>query len=231
LLRELLVSLFGNLGVHPGQDAVQILQHRYLGTQPRPHGAQLETNDACPNHDQVFGNGIVGERLGAGADHVTVHFDAGQRCDLASRCDEDVLGGDGRLTLCPLNDHLPRSSDATVPEQTRYLVLLEQAVDPARQFTYHAFLAAQHRVEIQTDLAYLDTKVGEGRLGFVIVLTCFEERLAGDTPHAQTRPTEATLTLDARDLESELRSTNRGGVPAGSGPNHHQIEMVRHNGT
>ena len=83
LLPENLVGFLRRLGVHAGQDAVEVFEHRHLRAEPEPYRTHLEADVARSDHHQAGGHFVVAQRLGAGGDAVTVQLDTGQGGRLA----------------------------------------------------------------------------------------------------------------------------------------------------
>ena len=79
------LELAGDLGIHRGRDAVEILHHRDAGTQAPPHRTQFQADIARADHDQALGHAGQGERPGRGQDARLVDLDAGQGGQAPSR--------------------------------------------------------------------------------------------------------------------------------------------------
>ena len=74
-----------DLGVHAGQDAVEILDHHHLGAEAAPDRAEFEPDDAGADDDEALRHAREFERAGRGDDDLFVDRDAGQRASRRSR--------------------------------------------------------------------------------------------------------------------------------------------------
>src|SRR5205085_7957776 len=112
------------------------------------------------------------------------------------------------------------------------LVLLEQELDALGEPGDDLVLARVHLFHVHRDRQA--AAVANGDAPFPRVLddlqrvSMFEERLGRDAPPDQARPAERLLLLDTGDLETELRCTDGGHVPAGAGANDDDVVIVGH---
>ncbi len=81
LLLQDALHLARDFAVEAGQDAVEELDHRDLGAEPRPDRAELEPDDAGADHQQALGHRAERQRAGGGDDLFLVD----RRCPAASR--------------------------------------------------------------------------------------------------------------------------------------------------
>ena len=78
LLPEDALELLGDLAVHAGQDAVEILDHRHLGAEAAPHRAELQADHAGADDDEALRHALELERAGGGHHDLLVDLDARQ---------------------------------------------------------------------------------------------------------------------------------------------------------
>ena len=88
------VHLSRDLAVHPGQDAVEELDHRDLGTEAAPDRAHFEADVATADHGHTRRHLRQRERTGGGDDALLVHVHAGERCGDAPGRDHHRTGRD-----------------------------------------------------------------------------------------------------------------------------------------
>src|SRR5690606_3946540 len=184
LLLEDLQCFLADLFVEAGQDVVHVLQHRDLGAQAQPNGAELEADHAGADHHQVAGYLAVAERRGAVADQFAVHLDAAQLRGLAAGGDQDVFGAQLDVVLA-LHADSAGARECGRAFVARDFVFLEQAIDAAGAGVDTGVFVLVHGGQVQLDVADFHAEtleiVGRG----VEALAAFQHRFAGDAAHAQ----------------------------------------------
>lgn len=131
LLLEQLLRLLGNLGVHAGAtNLVQEFDDGNLGTQSRPYGTHLKTDDTTTNDDQLLGDLLEGQGAGAGDNALLVDLESGERRRFGTGSDKDVLADHARLAaIDQLNLDLVLASEGTGALDVLDAVLLEEELD------------------------------------------------------------------------------------------------------
>ena len=129
LLFEDFERLGGHLAVGAGQDAVEVLQHGDLGTEPPPQRTEFQANDSAADDHQVLGR-LIGTPVprcwcqcvrhrarlrGSGATLLPV---AMRMCGAVSCCSPSGIDG-----------HFAWAAEAAAPEVAGDFVFLEQACD------------------------------------------------------------------------------------------------------
>src|SRR6185312_17095913 len=89
------LSLTGHLAVDAGQDAIEKFHNLHLGTEPPPHGAELEPDDTCAYNEQSFGNLRQAERPRRGNYTPFIDLNAGKPRHVGTGGDDDGLRFDG----------------------------------------------------------------------------------------------------------------------------------------
>src|SRR5690606_17190750 len=131
LFLEQLLCLARQVRIHPGEDAVEVLQHGDLRSQPPPDGPHLQPDVAGTDHDQLFGDLAEGQRPGAADDAVFVDLDVWQRCGRGAGGNQNALGGQLLGAFGTFDNDPLLAVESAVADVAGDFVLLEQAVDPA----------------------------------------------------------------------------------------------------
>ncbi len=223
LLLERLQRLAGELGVHAGEDPVEVFQHRHPGAEPAPYRAQLEANVAGADHHQVLGHLRIRERFGAGADAVAIGLDPRQSGHRRAGGDHDVLGLELLVTVGAVYRDLAGGGDLAATQVAGDLVLLQQEGDAVGVGFHYPFLALEHDREIQADPFDVHAVLGEVVVGVEVALARLEQRLAGDAADAHAGATESVFSLHTGDIEAELRRADGSDVASGAGADDDQV--------
>lgn len=208
LLLEQLLGLLGDLAIHAGStDLVQELNHGNLGAESRPHGTHLQTNDTTTNDNHLLGHLLEGEGSGAGDDTLLVELEAGEGGGLATGGDEDVLAADaGLATLVEIDVDGVLIGKGTSSLDILDAVLLEQELDTLGETIDGGLLRLHHVLEVELDIADLDTAVLGVVQDLVVEMRVVEERLGGDTADVEASTAERTALLDTCDLIGRVLS-------------------------
>ncbi|MDZ7801230.1 MAG: hypothetical protein U5K81_10630 [Trueperaceae bacterium] len=223
LLFERLVGVAGEFGVHPRQDAVHVLEDGDLAAEAGPHRAELQADEARPDHRQAAGH--LGERQRARrVDHgVPVDVDAGQGRHPGAGGDHHVFCRRLAVAVVCVHDHRAGCGDLGGPGVAGNPVLLHQVGDAVGVRLHHGVLALHHGGEVQRDVRDRDAVRLEVVLGFGVALAGLQQGLAGDAADPQAGPAQGGLLLDQPDVQAQLRAADRRNVPAGAGPDDQQI--------
>src|SRR5829696_396201 len=76
------LELLADLEVHPGQDAVEVLDHGHLRAEAPPYRAELEADDAGADDDEALRHGGQLESTRRRHHDLFVDLDAGEACDV-----------------------------------------------------------------------------------------------------------------------------------------------------
>ena len=117
------VHLRCDLAVHPGQDAVEELDHRDLGAEAAPDRAHFEADVTTADHGHTRRHLRQRERAGGGDDALLVHVHAGERCGDAPGRDHHRTGRDS-AGLRALDLDRAGACEARVALQVGHVVVL-----------------------------------------------------------------------------------------------------------
>ncbi len=211
------------------RDAGQEFDHGYFRTEPRPDGAELQSDRARADDEHGLGHFGQGDALVA-ADHaLAVKFEKGKFHRHAARGEDDVLRGD--FLGARVADDFNRVGIDQLAEALEHLnlVLLHQVLHAAGQLVHDFTLALHHGGEVELDLAGDDAVRGETFLRKVEVLAGGKQRLAGNTADIETGAAEGLVFFDDGGLETELGGADGGNVAAGTATNDDELVIkVRH---
>ena len=219
------VHLGRDLAVHPGQDAVEELDHRDLGAEAAPDRAHFEPDVAAADHRHARRHLWQGQRTGGGNDALLVHLDAAERGGDAAGRDHYCTGRDS-AGLRTLDLDRAGACEAGVALQVGHVVLLQQASDALGERVHDLVLVRHHRIEIELDARDLDAMTGEPRLGVGVFLRRVQQRLGRDAADVEAGAAESGRALDAGRAQPELSRADGGDVAAGAGADHQDVEVM-----
>ena len=92
LLLEQFLRVGGDLRVYSGQDAIEVFEDGDFRAKTTPDRAEFKADVTGADDDEVFGDRVEPERLGAGADALAVEYDVRKGGRYAPSGDDDVFG-------------------------------------------------------------------------------------------------------------------------------------------
>ena len=227
LLFEDLLEELGGLGVQRRHNAVAELDDGHLGAEAAPHRAHLEADDAGADDDHLLGHGGQRERAGRRDDALLVNGHAGNAHDLGAGGDQNVLAPDGllRAVVAVDLDLVGRRKLAPALDIVD-LVLLEQALDAARQLPHVLVLVGEHLAQVEADAGRVDAKLAHVVLGLVVEVRRVQQRLGRDAADVEAGAAERAALLDARDLHAHLAGLDGRDVAAGAATDDNEVLLV-----
>ena len=223
LLAEHALEGLADLAIHARDQVVEIFDDGNLGSEPAPYGSQFETDIAAADDDEPVGDRLELERTGGGHDALFVDGHAGKRDALASRGDDDVLGG----VRGSADADAARLGQFTVALEPGDAVLLEQELDSLDVGADDVAFALLHPGEIQGHAGDVDAVLREVVSHFLEVLGGLQHRLGRNAADVQARAAEGLAPLDAGDLQPELGGTQGGDIATGTGAEDDHVEVGR----
>ncbi len=211
----------GQVGVHAGEQAVQILQHGHLGAQLGVRGAQFQADVAAAHHHQFAGNGLQAEGAGGVDNLVTVGAQAGQGRRPGARGDDAVLEFEGLGAVAVLHGDAVGGGEVGRPLHHRHLGVAEQAVNALAQLADDLVLPGHGPGQIDAVEARPDTQ-GPRRGHGVGGSGGADQRLGRDAAAVQADAAHR-LRLDQGDLEAGLAEAGGGVVAAGAAADHQHL--------
>ncbi len=202
LLLQQFLGQLGDLGIHTwATDLVKKLDDGDLGTQPRPHGTHFQTDNTTTDDDHLLRDLREGESAGARDDALLIDLEAWKRGGLATSGNENVLTLDtGLAALVQGNLDLMLVDEGSSALDILDTVLLEQKLDALRQARDGCFLRLHHALQVELDIADLDTPALGVVEDLVVQVGVVEERLGRNTTDVETGATEGAALLNAGNL-------------------------------
>mmetsp|Transcript_7269 Transcript_7269/g.26348 ORF Transcript_7269/g.26348 Transcript_7269/m.26348 type:complete len:435 (+) Transcript_7269:289-1593(+) len=213
-----------DLVVHRRHDIRQELDDLDLGPEPRPHGPELQPDDAAADDDHLLGDLLECNGAGGRHDPLLVDLDAWERGDLASRRQHDVLGD--YLLLASLGGchrNLVRPGDLAPPLDILDLVLLEQALDSLGQAAHGLLLLGHHLANINRNVVHLDPIVRKVLGSILVLVATVQQSLARDAPHVEAGSTQGAPSFHADGLQAQLGGLDCGDISSRATSNHTNV--------
>ena len=137
-----------------------------------------------------------------------------------------MLGGELlNASVCRGDVYLAGPGEAAVAEVARDFVFAKQEVDAFAERVDDLFFAAEHRGQVELDVADFHAVLGQSVLCFGEFLARFEQRLAGNAADAQAGAAEARFAFDAGGVQAQLCGADGGDVSAGSAADDDQVVL------
>mmetsp|Transcript_27552 Transcript_27552/g.77203 ORF Transcript_27552/g.77203 Transcript_27552/m.77203 type:complete len:365 (+) Transcript_27552:278-1372(+) len=177
LLLQRGLELLGQFLIHAWAQTVHEFEDGDIGTQSRPDGSHLQSDDTAADDGHVFWD--FGDVQGTGGvdDLATgiVHWDWWERSHFRSGGDQDVLGvqagGVGGFSCVHGDLHAIGSSERSLALEVVHLVLFEQVLDATSQPLDGLCLCLQHLRDVHADCSVDDdTVIGKVVFGIVEVV-------------------------------------------------------------
>ena len=224
LLAEDALEVLGDLPVHAGQDAVEILDHGHLGAEAAPHGAELQADHAGADDHEALRHALELERAGGGDHDLLVDLDARQAGHVRARGDDDVLRLE-HLVRAVLGRHLDLAGggDARGAEEGIDLVLLEQELDALDVAVDALLLEGLHRLEIERRRANADAEAGEMIARLLEHVRGMQQGLRRNAADVEAGAAMGLALLDDGGLEAELGGPDGADIAAGAGADDDEI--------
>ncbi|MNN08188.1 hypothetical protein D3C81_1210380 [compost metagenome] len=204
---------------------VHELDHGDLGTQRAVHGGHFQADDAAADDQQGLGHFRQFQRVG-GIHHALVfprevrqlHRLRTGRDDAlleAQQLGLAVVAGDFQLVGRDELGHALHGAD---------LALLGHAGQALGQLTDDLFLVLAQLVQADLRRAVLDAQV-TGVRGVVDDLGGMQQRLGRNAAHVEADAAEVGVAFDEHGVHAQVGRTERGGVAARAGAQHHQTAL------
>ena len=217
LLREDLLELLLDLGIHARGDVVKEFDDLHLCTQTLVDGAHLEPDHARADDDHLLRHLRQGQRAGRIHDHTAVvvhgHVRTRNAGHFGARRDDDVLGVIGLVA----DLDLALFGDGGPALQPVDLVLLEQELDALGVLADDVVLVGQHLFPVDRRRFALQAHLGKVVLCLVQLVRGVQQGLRRDAAHVQAGAAQRLAAFHAGGLEAKLRAADRGNVAAGTG--------------
>ena len=177
-----------------------------LRAEPRPDRAELQTDRARADDEELFRHLVQRDGLVAADDPLAVELEEGQLDRHAAGGEENILRLERSLRAVLAGD-FDRVAVDQLAEALHHLdlVFLHQVGDAAGELAHDFALALHHRAEIDLDVAGDDAVRGEAFLGEMEMLGRGQQRLARNAADVEARAAERLVLLDDGGLEAELR--------------------------
>lgn len=220
LLAQDLLGLLGDLRVHTGAtNLVQELHDGNFGSKTRPDGSlelsvflpnreryiyrlqwfayHLKTNDTTTNHNHLIRDLLELESTGAGDNSLLVDVQAGEGSRFAASGNEDVFPAQDLLTpIVEVDLDSVRVGQGTGTLDVIDAVLLEQELNTLGQSIHRGVLGLHHLLQVELDLANLDTALLCVMENLVVEVGVVEKGLRRDTANVKTSTTQTATLFD-----------------------------------
>src|ERR1700722_4925769 len=162
LLPEVTRGLGGELLIGNGQKVLQRLQHHDLGAEAAPDAAQLQADDAGPDHAQLVRYRAEFKRVPGVDDALVIEWRGLELDRYRAAGEHDVARLDLALgTVARRHFDPPAGQQATAAEHCRDAGRLEQRSDAAGHVAHNARPALLHHGQVERDTAGYDPVRGE----------------------------------------------------------------------
>ena len=197
-----LVSYSRNLSVDTSTaDRLEELDDLNLSTEAAPDASHLEANDTSANDNHLLRDLLELESAGGADDLSLVNLDTGEGSDLGASGDDDVLGLDLGLAALVKGDLDGSGADkAALTLEVVDLVLLEEALDTLGEASYGVGLCLEHGLEVERDLADIDTTRLEVVLSLVVEVGVVEHGLGRNAADVEASASKSASLLNAGSL-------------------------------
>lgn len=160
-------------------DAIQKFDDGHICAEAPPNGAHLEADDAAADHDQGLGDRCELEAARRGHDRLLVHRHAVEFGRLRASRDHDVLRRERLRRATVHRVALDRASAHNLAGALEVvdLVLLEQALDAARQAGHRLVLVRHQLRKVDLDVIGRDAVRPPAVRGLLVQVRGVQERL------------------------------------------------------
>lgn len=202
LLGQQLLDVLGDFGIHTRATYLaEELDDGDFGAKARPDRSHLQTDDAATNDNHLLGDFLQGNGAGAGNDLFLVNGEAGEGRGLGAGGDDDVLAADRSLaTVNKVDLDGVLVGKGTGALDVFDVVLLEQELDTLGEAGNRRLLGLHHLLEVELDIADLDTAVLGVVQDLVVEMRVVQQRLGGDAADVETGAAQYATLFYAGDL-------------------------------
>lgn len=190
LLGQSLLNVLADLSVHAwSSDLAQELNNSDLRAQSAPDTAHLQTNDTTANDNHLLWHLFQGNGAGGCDDILLVDCKTWEWCALGAGRDDDVLSAHARLAaIGQVNSHSVFIGEGTRSLEIFHVVLLEQKFNAFCQTVDGSVLCLHHLLQVELDVADLDSAVFGVVEDLVVQVRIVEEGFGGNAADIQTCP-------------------------------------------
>lgn len=154
LLGKDLLEVLGDTTVDSlSSDSAKELDDLNLGSKTTPNGSHLESDNSSSNNDELLGDLLEVKDTGGGNNLLLVNLHSGERGNLGSGGDDDVLGRDLRVATVEESDvNLGGRGEGSLSLDVVDLVLLEEIFDTTGERRDGLVLGGKHDGEVELDI-------------------------------------------------------------------------------